>query len=237
MSQIIGRCSISVCADHHENFFINIGFFSESKFPFLTKLCFSKWSEIQHTPVVDSAATLRFSSSPRMSWMLHKSEHVIPDTEFPISKRTVVTGGSGGCGDSPWTLWAVKGEELAAAPWPRATRRIASEISLVSDSVGHDAERQQQQRQIQQRIFAEKNNSDNYLLDVLRNRLCENAAAVGSKGSDDQGDAVQTHGIEDGAGAAENESSSSYDGTAENAPSSSCDGAAAIAGSEPTATK
>lgn len=67
----------------------------------MTKLCFSKWSEIKQT----RAATLRFSCAPRMPWLLHKSEHAVPSTEFPVRRANVMDDGS-------WTLWTV-GEETA----------------------------------------------------------------------------------------------------------------------------
>ncbi|XP_060878930.1 uncharacterized protein LOC132951185, partial [Metopolophium dirhodum] len=86
-----------------------------SRFPFLTKLCFSKWSEIEEKP--GDLATLRFCSVPRTPWLLHKSEHGVPTTEFPISCTTVVNGGGGG--DCAWTLWVLSG---AQKQWPQQER-------------------------------------------------------------------------------------------------------------------
>ncbi|VVC35787.1 RNA recognition motif domain [Cinara cedri] len=184
---------------------------TKSKFPFLTKLCFSKWSEIQQTPAIDSAATLRFSSAPRMPWMLHKSEHPIPTTEFPISETTVVTGrGSGGRGagdDSPWTLWAVQSEESAAAP---ATRTVntddASMFTTTSNdhrSDGHAAEQRHQRQQF-----------PDSLMDMLRTRLCQSVVTTVGDG----GDAIQI--VDDNAPS----SSASADGNHAPSSSASADG-------------
>lgn len=79
--------------------------FAVSRFPFLTKLCFSKWSEIEQKP--GDSTTLRFCSVPRTPWLLHKSEHGVPTTEFPISCTTVMDGCGGG--DCTWTLWVLDG--------------------------------------------------------------------------------------------------------------------------------
>ncbi|XP_003247624.1 uncharacterized protein LOC100571280 [Acyrthosiphon pisum] len=86
-----------------------------SRFPFLTKLCFSKWSEIEEK--AGDMATLRFCSVPRTPWLLHKSEHGVPTTEFPISCTTVVNGCGGG--DCAWTLWVLNG---AQKQWPHQER-------------------------------------------------------------------------------------------------------------------
>jgi len=81
----------------------------------LTKLCFSKWSEIEQK--AGDLATLRFCSVPRTPWLLHKSEHGVPTTEFPISCTTVVSGCGGG--DCAWTLWVLDGGQKQ---WPHQER-------------------------------------------------------------------------------------------------------------------
>jgi len=95
-----------------------------------------------------------------MPWLLHKSEHSVPMTEFPISRMTVVTDGGG---DSPpWTLWAVKDET-------EATEAVAVGVTTVIPATDDLA--QTTSRYVE--------GFDEFLLDVLRNRLCGNRGNQG----------------------------------------------------------
>lgn len=99
-----------------------------------------------------------------MPWLLHKSEHAVPMTEFPILRSTVVTDGSG---DSPWTLWAMRDETT-----------MVDAIYDDETAAAEQVEQWQWRRQQEQCPSV----IDKFLLDMLRNRLCGN--------KDDQGDVL-----------------------------------------------
>ncbi|XP_025199878.1 uncharacterized protein LOC112597859 [Melanaphis sacchari] len=135
-----------------------------SRFPFLTKLCFSKWSEIEQKP--GDPKTLRFCSVPRTPWLLHKSEHGVPTTEFPISCTTMVNGCGGG--DCMWTLWVVNNMQKQ---WQQQ-QQTSSTVSMTDAAT--DCSRTCPSDTMVRRNTIAANDTDLFidLIDMLRNRLC-----------------------------------------------------------------
>lgn len=78
--------------------------FIESKLPFLTKLSFSKWSDIRQQST-GSSNLLLSSVTPCMSRLLHNSECAVSKAEFPVARTTQQMTSPGGI---PWTLWELK---------------------------------------------------------------------------------------------------------------------------------
>ncbi|KAF0690302.1 Heterogeneous nuclear ribonucleoprotein L, partial [Aphis craccivora] len=145
-----------------------------SRFPFLTKLCFSKWSEIKQKP--SDLTTLRFSSVPRTPWLLHKSEHGVPTTEFPLSCTTIMNGG----GDCMWTLWVISGThkhfQQHQHQTPLAVQESVVEESAVSvTDAATDCDSTCPSDLTVRRNLIAANNSDSVIdiIDILRNRLCD----------------------------------------------------------------
>ncbi|XP_050060356.1 uncharacterized protein LOC114119560 isoform X1 [Aphis gossypii] len=145
-----------------------------SRFPFLTKLCFSKWSEIEQKP--SDLTTLRFCSVPRTPWLLHKSEHGVPTTEFPLSCTTVMNGG----GDCMWTLWVIsdtqKHSKQHQQQTPLAVQESVVEESAVSmTDAATDCDSTCPSNRIVRRNLIAANDSDSVIdiIDMLRNRLCD----------------------------------------------------------------
>uniref|UniRef100_A0A2S2PKX2 Heterogeneous nuclear ribonucleoprotein L n=1 Tax=Schizaphis graminum TaxID=13262 RepID=A0A2S2PKX2_SCHGA len=153
-----------------------------SRFPFLTKLCFSKWSEIEQKS--GDPTTLQFCSVPRTPWLLHKSEHGVPTTEFPISCTTMVDGCGGG--DCMWTLWVVTATQKnwqqpqqtsqAAEESAEESAVSAAEESAVSTTdAATDCDPLCTFDPIIRRNLMAAENADLVfdLIDMLRNRLCD----------------------------------------------------------------
>ncbi|XP_025409987.1 heterogeneous nuclear ribonucleoprotein L-like [Sipha flava] len=76
---------------------------SKSRFPFLTKLCFSKWSDIRRQST--GSSDLLLSITPCISSSLHNSEYAVSTAEYPIARTTLQTTGPDG---ASWTLWETK---------------------------------------------------------------------------------------------------------------------------------
>jgi hypothetical protein len=73
-----------------------------SKYPFLMKLCFSKWSEMRQKS--EDSTALVFNATPRNSqWLFHRHEHRESTVEYKVSRVTRVTDE-----DCPWTLWDMR---------------------------------------------------------------------------------------------------------------------------------
>ncbi|XP_026804426.1 uncharacterized protein LOC113547999 [Rhopalosiphum maidis] len=141
-----------------------------SRFPFLTKLCFSKWSAIEQKS--GDPTTLQFRSVPRTPWLLHKSEHGVPTTEFPISRTTMVDGCGGG--DCMWTLWVVT---AAQKNWqqPQQTSQATDESAVSTTDAATDCDPPRASDPIVRRNLMAAENADLVfdLIDMLRNRLCD----------------------------------------------------------------
>lgn len=130
-----------------------------SRFPFLTKLCFSKWSEIEQK--AGDLATLRFCSVPRSPWLLHKSEHGVPTTEFPISCTTVVSGCGGD--DCAWTLWVLDGGQKQ---WPHQEL----ERKELGPETERDGEREQRTPRVAEDDEEEEDSAVGTDIDIVRDQ-------------------------------------------------------------------
>ncbi|XP_025407069.1 uncharacterized protein LOC112681015 [Sipha flava] len=105
---------------------------SRSRFPFSTKLCFSKWSEIRQNSS-SSSGRLQFRTMSRAPWFHHSCEYVMSATaEFPVSQMTPVLTN----GESTWTLWHMTDQKTKAVEPPTATGNATVEpIESGSDSL------------------------------------------------------------------------------------------------------
>lgn len=148
--------------------------FLVSRFPFLTKLCFSKWSEIEQKP--SDLTTLRFCSVPRTPWLLHKSEHGVPTTEFPLSCTTIMNGG----GNSMWTLWVISGTQKHFQQHQHQTPLVVQEsvveesaISMTDAATDYDSTCPSDRTVRRNLIVADDSDLVIDIIDMLRNRLCD----------------------------------------------------------------
>ncbi|XP_025422136.1 uncharacterized protein LOC112691912 [Sipha flava] len=91
---------------------------SRSRFPFLLKLCFSKWSEMRQKS--GNSTALVFNTTPRTPWLFHRSDHGVSSAEFTISQITRATDDG-----YPWTLWDLR---------KRATETIVHEAVISTDT-------------------------------------------------------------------------------------------------------
>ncbi|XP_025407548.1 heterogeneous nuclear ribonucleoprotein L-like [Sipha flava] len=76
---------------------------SKSRFPFLTKLSFSKWSDIRQQSTGSSKLLLSIAPCIRRSF--HNSEHASPTVELAVARTTQQTTSPGGIS---WTLWEIR---------------------------------------------------------------------------------------------------------------------------------
>ncbi|XP_025407621.1 heterogeneous nuclear ribonucleoprotein L-like [Sipha flava] len=81
---------------------------SRSKFPFLMKLCFSKWSEMRQKSG-DSSALIFNATPPNTQWLFHSHEHCVSMVEYKVSRVTQAIDE-----DCLWTLWDMRNHATEA---------------------------------------------------------------------------------------------------------------------------
>jgi hypothetical protein len=79
-----------------------------SKFPFLMKLCFSKWSEMRQKSG-DSSALIFNATPPNTQWLFHSHEHCVSMVEYKVSRVTQAIDE-----DCLWTLWDMRNHATEA---------------------------------------------------------------------------------------------------------------------------
>jgi hypothetical protein len=83
--------------------YINYLLLIESRFPFLTKLSFSKWSDIRQQSTGSSKLLLSIAPCIRRSF--YNSEHASSTVELAVARTTQQTTSPGGIS---WTLWEIR---------------------------------------------------------------------------------------------------------------------------------
>jgi hypothetical protein len=83
--------------------YINYLLLIESRFPFLTKLNFSKWSDIRQQST--GSSKLQLSIKPCIPKSLQNSQYVSPRVEFTVERTTLQMTSPGG---TSWTLWEIR---------------------------------------------------------------------------------------------------------------------------------
>uniref|UniRef100_A0A2S2QA78 Uncharacterized protein n=1 Tax=Sipha flava TaxID=143950 RepID=A0A2S2QA78_9HEMI len=100
---------------------------SRSKFSFLMKLCFSKWSEMRQKP--EDPTVLIFITGLRNTPLLfHRYEHVVSTVEYKVTQATQVTDE-----DWTWILWDMRDRTMEAID-PEAGTSVDTRYRLSGQS-------------------------------------------------------------------------------------------------------